>query len=62
MAVYFFVTMSIPSILFFKNKWGMATEGEESSGGGSSTYWKKEISLKDIAVFFSNCFFSSKFI
>ena len=24
MAVYFFVTMSIPSILFFKNKWGMA--------------------------------------
>ena len=28
----------------------MATEGEESSGG-SSTYWtKKEISLKDIAV------------
>ena len=50
MAVYFFVTMSIPSILFFKNKWGMATEGEESSGG-SSTYWtKKEISLKDIAV------------
>lgn len=49
MAVYFFVTMSIPSILFFKNKWGMATEGEESSGG-SSTYWTKEISLKDIAV------------
>ena len=50
MLVYFFVTMSIPSILFFKNKWGMATEGEESSGG-SSTYWtKKEISLKDIAV------------
>ena len=50
MAVYFFVSMSIPSILFFKNKWGMATEGEQNSGG-SSTYWtKKEISLKDIAV------------
>ena len=51
MAVYFFVTMSIPfNIIFSKNKWGMATEGEESSGG-SSTYWtKKEISLKDIAV------------
>lgn len=50
MALYFFVSMSIPSILFFKNKWGMATEGEGNSGE-SSTYWtKKEISLKDIAV------------
>ncbi len=50
MAVYFFATMSIPSILFFKKKWGMATEGEENISG-SSTYWtKKEISLKDIAV------------
>ena len=50
MAVYFFVSMSIPSILFFRNKWGMATEGEVNEGG-SSTYWtKKEISLKDIAV------------
>lgn len=50
MALYFFVSMSIPSILFFKNKWGMATEGGGNSGE-SSTYWtKKEISLKDIAV------------
>lgn len=50
MAVYFFVCMSLPSILFFKKKWGMATEGEVNSGG-SSTYWtKKEISLKDIAI------------
>lgn len=50
MAVYFFVCMSLPSILFFKKKWGMATDGEVNTGG-SSTYWtKKEISLKDIAI------------
>ena len=50
MAIYFFVCMSIPSIAFFKNKFGMATvesEQEENSSG----YWtKKEISLKDIAI------------
>ena len=50
MAVYFFVSMSIPSILFFRKKWGMATEGEVNTGGGSSYWTKKEISLKDIAV------------
>ena len=50
MAVYFFVTMSIPSILFFRKKWGMATEGEVNTGGSSSYWTKKEISLKDIAV------------
>ena len=50
MAVYFFVAMSIPSISFFRNKWGMATKNE-SDNTGSSSYWtKKEISLKDIAV------------
>ena len=50
MAVYFFVTMSIPSILFFRKKWGMATEGEVNTGGSSSYWTKKEISLKDIAI------------
>ncbi len=50
MAVYFFATMSIPSILFFKNKWGMSTEGEVNESGSSSYWTKKEISLKDIAV------------
>lgn len=50
MAVYFFIAMAIPSVLFFKNKWGMATKGEVSEGGSSSYWTKKEISLKDIAV------------
>lgn len=50
MAVYFFATMSIPSILFFRKKWGMATEGEVCEGGSASYWTKKEISLKDIAV------------
>lgn len=50
MVVYFFVIMSIPSMTFFKSKWGISTEGEINEGN-SSTYWtKKEISLKDIAV------------
>ena len=50
MAIYFFICMSIPSIAFFKNKFGMATvEGEQESS--STNYWtKKEISLKDIAI------------
>lgn len=50
MAVYFFVTMSIPSIMFFKKKWGMQTENEVNEGGSASYWSKKEISLKDIAV------------
>lgn len=50
MAVYFFVTMSIPSIMFFKKKWGMKTENEVCEGSSASYWAKKEISLKDIAV------------
>jgi len=50
MAIYFFICMSIPSIAFFKNKFGISTvEGEQESS--STNYWtKKEISLKDIAI------------
>ncbi|MGL5315130.1 MAG: DUF819 domain-containing protein, partial [Peptostreptococcaceae bacterium] len=50
MAVYFFVTMSIPSIMFFNKKWGMKTENEVCEGSSASYWAKKEISLKDIAV------------
>lgn len=50
MAVYFFISMSLSSVVLLKNKFGLATQGE-SEEGGSSTYWtKKEISLKDIAI------------
>lgn len=50
MAIYFFVCMSIPSIAFFKNKFGMATT-ETTQDDSSSNYWtKKEISLKDLAI------------
>lgn len=50
MAVYFFISMSLPSALFLKKKFGMATEGEISEGGSASYWTKKEISLKDIAI------------
>ena len=50
MAVYFFVSMAIPSILFFRKNWGMATEGEKAESGSASYWTKKEISLKDIAI------------
>lgn len=50
MAVYFFICMSIPSIAFFKNKWGMSCSDVEQDSGSSNYWTKKEISLKDIAV------------
>ena len=50
MAVYFFVSMAIPSILFFRKNWGMATEGEKAESGSASYWTKKEISLKAIAI------------
>lgn len=50
MAVYFFVCMSIPSMVFFKNKFGMAS-AEGNQERSSANYWtKKETSLRDIAV------------
>ncbi|RDY28103.1 DUF819 domain-containing protein [Romboutsia weinsteinii] len=50
MAVYFFITMSIPSIMFFKKKWGMASQDIVEEGSSASYWTKKEISLKDIAL------------
>lgn len=50
MILYFFLIMAIPSIPFFKDKWGLATEGENTECGSSSYWTKKEISLKDIAI------------
>lgn len=50
MAVYFFITMSIPSIMFFKKKWKMASQDIVEEGSSASYWTKKEISLKDIAL------------
>lgn len=50
MALYFFICMSIPSLKFFKNKFGISTT-EITKEANTSSYWsKKEISLKDIAI------------
>ena len=50
MAIYFFICMSIPSIAFFKNKFGMATKENEQESSSTNYWTKKEISLKDIAI------------
>lgn len=54
MAIYFFVLILIPTVSFFRNKFGTPHMDEMEKNGASdnqaSSYWeRKEISLKDIA-------------
>src|SRR5699024_3179692 len=54
MAIYFFVLILIPTVSFFRNKFGTPHMDEmEKNGTGdnqASSYWeRKEISLKDVA-------------
>lgn len=55
MALYFFVLLAVPNILFFRKRYKHPYEQAASSGGGvgenrAAAYWgRKEISLLDIA-------------
>ncbi|QQD85047.1 MULTISPECIES: DUF819 domain-containing protein [Jeotgalicoccus] len=61
MAVYFFVLILIPTVSFFKNKFGTPHMDENESNGKSdnhaASYWKsKDISLQDIALAIGTAF------
>lgn len=61
MAIYFFVLITIPTISFFRNKFGTPHMDEIERNGDSDNqaadYWKgKEISLKDIALAIGTAF------
>lgn len=61
MAVYFFVLILIPTVSFFKNKFGTPHMDENEANGDTdnhaASYWgSKEIALKDIALAIGTAF------
>lgn len=61
MAVYFFILIMIPTLSFFRNKFGTPHMDENERNGASdnhaASYWKsKDISLQDIALAIGTAF------